>query len=445
MADTITTETIKEDHDGFDIRVPKDSENDVLLKIQKPKEKEDKVAKFLSYKIDLVHSLNFIQIDQTRYTPVSKLLDLLWNHGLSKYIPLKVRLDGQTKVLNVDWQPEGYMGPTVWYFEWLISGKPIKCSFTGSKNNLSIYIRIHTLDREVGNIVMQQIREELVKTWEPQVQPTGQIFEWSTRHLQYVESPLNCPTVFKKDLIGLDDHFKCVEDDINILIEKEELCKKLGADSGFNYLLEGPPGTGKSSFVKAVSHQLGLPIYVVKSSSLFKPDTISNVLCPQNIQNGRAGGYNPYGQHNKQTEIEKFRIVLVEDFDRFLDSELGDEVMSELLNALDGIYPSFGTFRFFSANHPERVGKNDAMFSRMRRILSFGLPPENDVYAHLLKLFPKDESDIKQFCHIIKDDKLSMRTINSYICRFIIDDNPIRLAIKGYGEWIKELSIITDS
>lgn len=397
----------------FTINIPAELKNrNVLLKVFD----EDKSQKphniYYCYKVMTRNAT--IDIGNGKSVRYMVLINYLQKHcGLSAELPMIVtNVNGTVLQIQPDWRPNDYPKQSAWPFKWA----KVECSITGRADGSCFYIRVHSPN---SSHVISEIFSKLVDLWVPTV-GSGLLYEWNNLYKRYEPSTAIAQKVLKTDLVALDSHFLTIENDVQALSSKAELAIKLGATSGYNYLLQGIPGTGKSSFVKAISHQLQLPLYIVKSSSLLNPDVISKVLCPPKVDG------------------KDFAIVLIEDFDRFMDSSKGESVLSELLNALDGVYPAFGTFRFFSANHPEKVKKFDALGNRMRRTLTFNPLPAKDMQFFLNNLF-SDNENISIFCDKVQDRNLSMRSINNYISRFVMEDDPIKSALDNIDSWFSEL------
>jgi hypothetical protein len=117
------------------------------------------------------------------------------------------------------------------------------------------------------------------------------------------------------------------------------------------WLLEGPPGTGKSSLVRAVGQTLGLPIYD------FKLGTLSD---QEFIENWRG--------------LSTPCIVLFEDIDNVFDKResLTDHrslSFDTVLNTISGVNLVNGVFLIVTTNHLEKIdpalGVNDANTPKM--------------------------------------------------------------------------------
>ena len=133
---------------------PELKEKDIIFKVNKPKVKEEN-SKFRSFFI----GGDSLKID-SKSVPISYLVVLLQEHGLSKTLPLKVQLGKEIQIVDIDWKPMSYFGPTAWYFNW----NGVKCSIVGTGGyGGQTYIRIHDLTLGVGERILSEICCELLK------------------------------------------------------------------------------------------------------------------------------------------------------------------------------------------------------------------------------------------------------------------------------------------
>jgi chaperone BCS1 len=111
-------------------------------------------------------------------------------------------------------------------------------------------------------------------------------------------------------------------------------------------LLYGPPGNGKTSFVKAVTSEFDLELHCMHLNSVQSDEDLCCIM----------GSSQP-------------KVVLLEDIDSYdftkkrsdqkgVDSKLSlmpGVTMSGLLNAVDGVTPSDGRILFMTTNHRDKL------------------------------------------------------------------------------------------
>ncbi|EGA83357.1 Bcs1p [Saccharomyces cerevisiae Lalvin QA23] len=118
------------------------------------------------------------------------------------------------------------------------------------------------------------------------------------------------------------------------------------------YLLYGPPGSGKTSFIQALAGELDYNICILN-------------LSENNLTDDRL--------NHLMNNMPERSILLLEDIDAAFNkrSQTGEQgfhssvTFSGLLNALDGVTSSEETITFMTTNHPEKL---DAAIMRPGRI-----------------------------------------------------------------------------
>lgn len=141
------------------------------------------------------------------------------------------------------------------------------------------------------------------------------------------------------------------------------------------YLLMGPPGTGKTSAVKAVSNALGLDLWYAQLSGIDKDAKLADVF-----GDVRARG-----------------VLLLEDIDSLpaaIDrtdekSGEGDISTSGLLNALDGVATPHGLITIMTTNHPDHLDPALMRPGRIDRAFAFDYPDRSTMFRHFEFFYDK--------------------------------------------------------
>lgn len=175
--------------------------------------------------------------------------------------------------------------------------------------------------------------------------------------------------------------------DTKRFLQSEEWYVRKGIPYRRGYLLYGPPGCGKSSFITALAGSLRLPIVLITLGSKSIGD--SEVF-------------------EALSAAPRDSIVLIEDVDcAFREDKDNDRriglrpvTMSGLLNAIDGVAAQEGRLIFLTTNHKEllnealiRPGRVDAQFylgyaskTGAAELFDQFFPPSEDLDGHKLKL-----------------------------------------------------------
>ncbi len=212
-----------------------------------------------------------------------------------------------------------------------------------------------------------------------------------------------------KDLFGYDHYIEQIYKDITNHQKYNNFLLKIGEVRSINYLLYGPPGTGKTSLIKAIATKLDCAVFIVNAGDV----SIQNII---NILSPKASTC------NKRT-----KLLLFEDFDRFLEFDKVNTVISGILNALDGFDDKGDTIRFFTANNKEKIFENEALINRMCAKYEFVYPTIDIFRKKLVQLLSYYEKFDKELCELfldeIKNKKITVRPFVNYVIRYMFDEN----------------------
>jgi len=240
------------------------------------------------------------------------------------------------------------------------------------------------------------------------------VYRYNSQHKNWflVESFANSSV----EIFGYDKYLNIVNTDLENHIKYNEFLKNIGEMKSINYLLHGPPGIGKTTFIKVIASQKDIPIFIVNPNTV-SLDNINTILSPSNS----------YGKGLK--------ILLFEDFDRFLEDEKVSKVMSQILNALDGFDDNGDTIRMFTANNTEKILSFDALRNRMSQIFEFQKPNRKIFEDKLKKLLSfhvtYDEEKFNIFINMILKKDITLRPFTNYIIRYMFHKDFLDLMIKN--------------
>lgn len=153
-----------------------------------------------------------------------------------------------------------------------------------------------------------------------------------------------------------------IRDDLERFLEAEKRYNELAIPWHRGYLFHGPPGTGKTSLVKALATEFGLDLWYVGLSDLKEESGLMDLLA----------------------RVSPRAMLLLEDIDTVRiaterDGEQGKISMSSLLNALDGVTTPHGLITVMTTNHFDRLDPAMTRAGRMDVIEQISMPGWADI------------------------------------------------------------------
>ncbi|EMD86807.1 hypothetical protein COCC4DRAFT_200621 [Bipolaris maydis ATCC 48331] len=222
--------------------------------------------------------------------------------------------------------------------------------------------------------------------------------------------------------ITLDDSTKqSVVKDIGDFLQPSfaQMCQKNGIPWRRGYLLHGPPGTGKTSFVKAIAAYFQLDVYILSLQDSEMDDTeLQNIFMT----------------------LPQKSIVLVEELDRISVARRKSKEVSfvqngleqndvkfslcGLLSSLDGFATAEGYILIVTSNRPELLDETLTRPGRIDRKIEFKLSTKASAMKMFVKIYEGKQANVhmlaKRFGDLIPDNKLSLARIQE----FLLASNP---------------------
>lgn len=206
------------------------------------------------------------------------------------------------------------------------------------------------------------------------------------------------------------------------------------------YLLYGPPGCGKSSFVKAVAGEIDYSICILSlSSKNLNDDTLNNLMnsTPENsiilLEDIDAAFPNRKDADNDADDNDKKKPKSIETS----ENGTGKVTLRGLLNALDGVASTEGRIIFLTTNYIDRL---DSAMTRPGRVdLKVQIDyPDDDQLNRMFKRFYPDantDTDATEFVRRIralKKSNISMAMIQGLFMMHKYDFMEMMVGIEQY-------------
>jgi hypothetical protein len=227
------------------------------------------------------------------------------------------------------------------------------------------------------------------------------------------------------ELVGYESYLASIEKDINNLEKHNDFLESIGESKSLNYLLYGPPGVGKTTLIRTLASKYNLPVFIVNATGI-------NCQYLPRVMNPVVSGTN----ENQQ------KILLFEDFDRFLEDDKIDTMMSTILNSMDGFDDKGKVIRVFTGNNCHKIFSNPALINRMVHKFKFELPTI-DMFRHKLQRLLSyhqsyDQELAERYLALVIEKKnscnLTLRPFVGYTLRYLFDDDYLNKLIENIEE-----------
>lgn len=240
---------------------------------------------------------------------------------------------------------------------------------------------------------------------------------------------------------------KKINADMREFLETSKWYQDRGIPYRRGYLLYGPPGCGKSSFVKAIAGEIDFSICILSlSSKNLNDDTLNSLMnsTPENciilledvdvaFPNRNAVDDDDDGDKKKEKKKKQQTQPEVS------ENGTGKVTLRGLLNALDGVASTEGRIIFLTTNYIDRL---DSAMTRPGRVdlkVLIDLPDDDQLFRMFTHFYPEAnvETDAKEFVRRIralKKPKVSMAMVQGHFSIHKYDYKEMMVGIEQYFE-----------
>ena len=209
------------------------------------------------------------------------------------------------------------------------------------------------------------------------------------------------------DSVSLDFKDEILSDIKNFLsVESEEKYRRIGIPYHRNYLLEGLPGTGKTSLIYSIASELNMSIAIINFTV-----ELNDTKFMRAIQ-----------------RLPEHSILVLEDFEQlFVERKKNDDcknavTFTGILNALDGFVSQDKLITFLTTNHKYHLDSALIRPGRIAKQYHFDYSTKTQI-EHMYMLFFPDSTNFAEFYKKIKHLKLTTAILQSFLFQYMESDN----------------------
>lgn len=160
-----------------------------------------------------------------------------------------------------------------------------------------------------------------------------------------------------------------IMDDIDKFMDSKDEYIKKGIKYKRNYLLHGPPGTGKTSFITSVASKYDLDVFMVNLNT-----NINDIIFMKII-----------------SKLPDRSLLVLEDVDFLFESNQNNSVnFSTILNTLDGFACKNRLITFMTTNHKDKLDASLIRPGRIDCIYEFTYASKLQIEKMLKSYFPEN-------------------------------------------------------
>jgi len=187
--------------------------------------------------------------------------------------------------------------------------------------------------------------------------------------------------------------------------KKEDTFKKCGISYKLTFLLEGAPGTGKTSFIKTIANETNRDIFIFNFSGI---ERIEEMLIKMNDDD-----------NEKKTKA----IIAIEDV-----HSISHEMYEQIYNLLDGIYDIHNCIIMLTSNVPfTELDKTLVRTGRVNYVIKFGYLTYEAKYSMFNNIVPNFIDVRDDFLSKIKDIDMIPTILEAYLLQYCYEENSSEL------------------
>jgi ABC-type dipeptide/oligopeptide/nickel transport system ATPase subunit len=252
------------------------------------------------------------------------------------------------------------------------------------------------------------------------------------------------------------EHMEILKKRVNLFTNNVSWYEEKGISHTLGILLHGPPGTGKTSTIKAIAKDTKRHIFNIKIRDSTTPEQMNDLFYNENVRVSTNNGFQMVTVPLNQ------RIYVIEDIDCLTNIVLSREYVEEkkvekkdpyardipkktpitlsyLLNLFDGVLETPGRILIMTSNYPEKLDKALIRPGRIDVNLRLGFCSCQTI-KEMFEGFYGGKLDLD--FEIFKDKHVTPAQVQERLCSYIEDEKMAFESLVKVSEEILELERI---
>ncbi|MHB1952675.1 MAG: AAA family ATPase [Sulfobacillus sp.] len=194
-----------------------------------------------------------------------------------------------------------------------------------------------------------------------------------------------------------DKDLNRIKDDLIRFYNNEAVYAKYAIPYKRTYLFFGPPGTGKTSLIKALASEFNKTIGIINLSYYFNNESL--IHCIQHFDSD---------------------FLILEDFDQMLHNSMMS--FSNIVSFIDGLLSRPGMVIFLSTNHLDKIGDIITRPGRVDMFLCFDYLTDETLKKMFERFFPKQMNNFEKFRSNVPKKLTHAKLENFFFAHLDTDD-----------------------
>ncbi len=184
-----------------------------------------------------------------------------------------------------------------------------------------------------------------------------------------------------------------IMDDINKFMNSKDEYINKGIKYKRNYLLHGPPGTGKTSFITSVASKYNLDVFMINLNT-----NINDIIFMKMV-----------------AKLPNRSLLVLEDVDFLFEKNQNNSVnFSTILNTLDGFACKNRLITFMTTNHIDKLEPSLIRPGRIDCIYEFNYASNNQIKEMLESYFPNNNF-YEEFKQNLENKKITTAALQKFL------------------------------